>query len=194
VSASLLAAIAATAAAVISLLNVGLTAFFVGRQENKRWVREQLLNLVVEFNKAAHNYLRNAFETDWSVLTDEEQQNLGREEFLAANALAQTMLAFASPDTALAAETVMQTVQHVKFLSYDLVQAGKFEKWQPERGKAYWDCLEAIYRFTLAARSEMGLKPIAAPPGPARWTRAHGQPPTWRDLLQARLGAGPTGK
>jgi hypothetical protein len=63
-SAGLLSAVAATAAAIISLINVGLTAFFARRHDNEKWVRELLPDLVNKFNDASFRYERKVLDAD----------------------------------------------------------------------------------------------------------------------------------
>jgi hypothetical protein len=172
-SATLLSAIAATAAAVISLINIGLTAFLARRHDSEKWVRDLLPDLVVNFNDAAFKFERKVFETDWTTLNHAEQQDLGFDEYLEAAKLVRTMEAFASPRTARAAQEVLYSIDSIKFISWDLIKSNKFEIWHPKRRAAYWDYAEKAYAFMLAARSEMRLKPLDVPPGLARWREDH---------------------
>jgi hypothetical protein len=170
-SAELLSAIAATAAAAISLVNVGLTAFFARRHDSEKWLRDLLPDLVVKFNHAAFEFERKVFATDWSPLNHDERQNLGTDEYSEASKLLDTLEAFVSPETAEAAQDVLYSIDCIKSISYHLVESKEFETWHPQRRAAYWDYAEESYKFILAARSEMGLKPLAVPPGLAEWRK-----------------------
>jgi hypothetical protein len=79
------------------------------------------------------------------------------------------METFASPRTAEAAGNVLQAIEEIKQASYHLAASNEFETWAPLRRASYWDYAEAAHAFMLAARSEMGLKPLSVPPGLARW-------------------------
>lgn len=167
--ASLLAAIAACAAAVISSVNVALTAYFARRGDNEKWLRSQLPDIIVKFTNAAFRYEREVFETDWNTLDAEQQQELGMAEFVDAMQAVSTMESFVSPRTATAAMEVLNSVQSIKYVSHNLIQEGDFAIWHPVRRDSYWAYAEAQYAFTSAARAEIGLEPLAVPGGLQRW-------------------------
>ena len=93
----MLSAIAATAAAILSLINVGITARLARRQESEKWVRDLLPGLAVRFSDAAFRYERAVFETDWRTLTPDQRQELGMAEFREASELMNKMEVFVSP-------------------------------------------------------------------------------------------------
>lgn len=73
VTAQTLTAVAAVAAAVISLVNVGLTSIFSRRQAGVKWLRDLLPDVIVRFTDAAFRFERDVFESDWTKLTHEER-------------------------------------------------------------------------------------------------------------------------
>lgn len=160
-----LTAVAAMSAAVISLINVALTSFFVQRQASVRWVRELLPDVIMRFTEAAFHYEREVFETDWRKLTSEEQSHLGLDEFVKASALCDQLEAFASPKTIETARALLHSIEGIRSTSYEAIASGDFEVWHPKRRIRYWAYAEAHYAFIAAARGEMGLKPPPVPPG-----------------------------
>lgn len=163
-----LTAVAAVAAAIISLINVGLTAYFVRRQAGVGWRRELLPDLIVQFTDAAFRYEREIFEPDWAGLSHDQQANLGMDEYRETSALLDKLEAFANPDTIGAARDLMHSISSIRFASFRAVRAGDFAVWHPERRASYWKYAEAHYRFMVVARREMGLKPPPVPGGLAR--------------------------
>jgi hypothetical protein len=59
-----LTAIAAVSAAVISLVNIFLTALLAQRQEGRKWVRELLPELIGQFTDASFQLQRLILETN----------------------------------------------------------------------------------------------------------------------------------
>lgn len=163
-----LAAIAAVAAALISLANIFLTAFLAQRHEGRKWVRELLPELIGQFANAAFEFERLVFQTDWSELNEKQRDDLGMEEYRKAKSLQDKIETFASPATISATRDLLYSVDGIRFASYAALESGNFEIWHPERRKAYWAYAEAHYKFMVVARKEMGLKPPPMPPGLAR--------------------------
>jgi len=167
-----LTAIAAVAAAVISLLNIFLTAVFVRHQEGRKWIRELMPELIGQFADATFEFERIVFETDWTKLSEEEQAGLGMEEFRKANALMSKLGTFASPATISAAKNLLDSADVIRFASFDVLESGDFAIWHPVRRKSYWKYAEAHHKFMVVARKEMGLKPPPTPPGLVNYRKA----------------------
>lgn len=91
------------------------------------------------------------------------------EEYRNSSALADRIETFASPATISAAKDLLNSVEGIRFVSFNTRGSGDTTIWQPERRKAYWAYAEAHYKFMLVARKEMGLKPPPVPPGLARY-------------------------
>jgi hypothetical protein len=163
-----LTAIAAVAAALISLVNIFLTAFLVQRQEGRKWVRELLPELIGQFADSVFQFERLIFETDWSKLDEKQRSDLGIEEYRKAKTFQDRIETFASPDTISATQELLRSVDSIRFASFDALESGDFEIWHPKRRKAYWAYAESHYKFMVVARKEMGLKPPPLPPGLAR--------------------------
>ncbi len=164
-SASLLSAIAATAAVVVSLINVAITSRLARRQASETWVRDLLPDLAVRFSNAAFNYEREVFETDWRTLTQKEQEQLGSAAFREAMELMTKMEVFVSPKTANAAGEVLTAIEMIRGISFELVESDTFGVWETGRSGTYWAYAEKAHAFTSAVRSDMGLEPLALPPG-----------------------------
>jgi hypothetical protein len=164
-----LTAIAAVAAAAISLVNIYLTAFFAKRQEGQKWVRELMPELIGQFADAVFQDERIVFETNWAELSEEEQSVLGMEEFRKAMALYNRLATFASPATISAAKKLLDSVDAIRFASFDVLESGDFAIWHPKRRKCYWAYAEAHHEFMIAARKEMGLKAPPIPSGLANY-------------------------
>jgi hypothetical protein len=167
-----LTAIAAIAAAVISLMNIFLTAFFARHQEGRKWVRELMPELIGQFADAAFQHERIIFQTDWTELSEVEQSELGMEEFRKANALREKLETFANPATISAARNLLNSVDAIRFASFDALESGDFAIWHPRRRKCYWAFVEAQHKFMVVARKEMGLKSPPTPPGLVNYRKA----------------------
>jgi hypothetical protein len=172
VNAQTLTAVAAISAAIISLINVALTAIFAQHQAGVRWLRELLPGLIGEFADAAFRLEYVIFETDWTKLAENQQEELGREEFRKAVALRDKLETFASPETIAAAEELMSSIEAIRFASFNRIQAGDFDIWHPTRRSGYWAYAEAHHKFMKVARKEMGLKAPPVPPGLANQRKA----------------------
>lgn len=106
-----LAAIAASAAAVISLVNVAYQAYLEGRKENRKWLRDTLPEAVYRYSDAIFEMSREiVFKTEiWEALAPEERQRRGLEHF------AQAMQWGDRPD--------VEGLQAVKTLVHELAHA-----------------------------------------------------------------------
>ncbi|MBB6035217.1 hypothetical protein [Phytomonospora endophytica] len=155
--AQLLSAIAAACAAVISLVNVGISSRLVRRQDDTRWIRERLPQLVTAYAEAVFQFERKVFETDWTVLSAEEREKLGLDEGVKALGILAEFEVFASPETV--------DTAHAVFHAADLIRMTRREEPAAKRWDLYWAWAEAKQDFLTAARREMGLKAPSVPSG-----------------------------
>ncbi|MGN6681847.1 MAG: hypothetical protein ACTHKL_29135 [Streptosporangiaceae bacterium] len=162
-------------------MNVGLTARIARRQSNEKWVRDVLPDLAVRFAGAAHRFEVAVFEVDWLPLSDQERQDLGMDDAADDDALdlVQKMEVFASPETVKCAHEVIDAIDQIRFVSFDLIESKEYERGHPKLWHAYWEYREAAYAFNSAVRSEMGLKSAPLPIGLVRW-RKENVPPLGR--------------
>jgi hypothetical protein len=156
----MLAAIAAVAAAVLSVINVGLTARVSRRQDSTRWTRELLPDLVRELSQAYHEQYVALFNADWASLKGKAREERGMAEFRRVRELIQRLEVFAAPKTVRWAWQVTYELEGIRSYFLYHSQEGDDLKWS-----AYWDYAEANYQFLRAARREMSLKPPPIPPG-----------------------------
>lgn len=180
-------AVAAVAAVVISLVNVGLSAFLVRRQEGQKWVREQLPEMVRLFSDAAHRWEVKIFERDWTAIPSADRSDHGMEEAAEAFTLLGRLEVFAKPSTISAAREVLHAIEIIRFqYMTSPTQGGDAEKpWN-----LYWAYAEARHAFLTESRREMGLPDPPLPPGLAN-RRGTVRPVWWRRVLPA--GAGSSG-
>ncbi|WP_392967455.1 hypothetical protein [Streptomyces sp. LN245] len=180
-------AIAAVSAVVISLVNVGLSAFLVRRQEGQKWVREQLPDMVKLFTDAAHRWEVKTFEVDWAAIPSVDRSDHGMEEAAETFALMGRLEVFAKPTTISAAREVLHAIEDIRFHCLtSLPEGGNAEKpWN-----LYWAYAEARHAFLTESRREMGLSDPPLPPGLANRRRASARPVWWRRLLPMRAESG----
>jgi hypothetical protein len=138
-----LAAVAAVAAAAISLINVGITAYFAHRQESVKWIRQKLPELVREFTDAAFVSEREIFESDWRKFDDEQMHKIGVEAYRKARETLERLEVFANPRTISTANAVVASIEKIRVTSIYLLRRGEFEIWHDERRPTYWAYAEA---------------------------------------------------
>jgi hypothetical protein len=124
--------------------------------------------LIGQFADAVFQDERTVFETNWTELSKEQRSALGTEEFRKAMTLYNKLETFASPATISAAKDLLDSVDAIRFASFDVLESGDFAIWHPKRRKCYWAYAEA-HEFMIAARREMGLKAPPVPSGLANY-------------------------
>ncbi|WP_153547169.1 hypothetical protein [Streptomyces sp. RB17] len=166
-SAEQLSAVAAIAAAVISLVNVGLSSYLVRKQESQRWTREQLPDIVTKLADAAFRWEVKIFESDWSQIPESDRDDFGMEEATEAMSLVSKMEVFAAPDTISSAHNMLDSIDAIRLHTLqNPPQSGD----SPEKPwSLYWKWREAQHSFLSASRKEMGLKPPPIPIGLRRY-------------------------
>ncbi|WP_448059186.1 hypothetical protein [Cellulomonas hominis] len=160
----MVAAVAACAAALISVLNVGVTARLSRAQESTRWTRELLPELVRELTDALHGYYMRVFYADWHAVPEAERGTYGLEEFKRCSELVGRLQVFADPRTIERAYDAVNRADAIRMYMAARVRSDD----DPQRWALYWDYAEASHRFLAAARREMGLGKPPTPPGLAR--------------------------
>jgi len=181
-SAQQVSAVAALAAVVISLVNVGLSSLLVHRQESRKWRREQLPDLVEKLADAAFCWEVKIFESDWNFIPQADREAFGMDEARVAMALVNRLEVFAAPETISTAHTMLYAIDHIRMhnLMIDTTESGGDS---PKPWNLYWDWAEAHYAFLRASRREMGLKPPPVPRGLSHYReRSKKQPDRAGDL------------
>ena len=170
-NAETVAAVAAVAAAVVSALNIAATRRLAQSMESTKWTRQLMPDLVQELKQARHDQYMAYFEADWSACSDEEASDLGMKEFRRGSEAQERLEVFASPATISAARQVSYELTAIRsyFLNHrEAAQsADALSRPHEDRGKwhHYWRYAESSHAFLNAARKEMGLRPVAVPPG-----------------------------
>lgn len=159
---ALLSAVAAVAAAAISLLNIGFTARLSQKQDSRKWTRDLLPEVVMELNKAFHEEYMTLFESDRSGMTSKDKEMVGMTELRHTRGLVERLEVFATPRTIRAAKDVRNALVSMRYL---LMNGKKAAGGSPEQWAAYWKYAEANHLFLNAARREMGLRSAPVPPG-----------------------------
>jgi hypothetical protein len=162
-TAQLVSAIAAVAAAIVSLVNVGLSSILVRRQDSQRWKREQLPDLVEKLADAAFQWERKIFESDWRLIPEADRTDFGMDEAREAMQFESRLEVFAAPRTISTAREMLHAVDAIRMhnLKNPVEPDGEYQRpWN-----LYWEWSEARYAFLKASRREMGLKPPPVPPG-----------------------------
>ena len=170
-SAETVAACAAVAAAVVSVINIEATRRLSKSMESTKWTRELLPELVRELDQAQFDQYMAYFDADWSACSDDEAPDIGMPEFRRASDARDRLEVFATPATILAARQVSHELGAMRF--YFLKQRDESDasritdRPHEDRGRwhHYWRYAEANHEFLDAARKEMGLKPVPVPPG-----------------------------
>ena len=160
-----LAALAATGSTVVGLINIGATARLARRQEGTKWTREQLPQLVYDLENAFHACYMALFEADWAAIEDSQREEHGFSEFSAVFELTQRLVTVASPQVNSLAQTVEHRLDAMRFFFLQRPLA----EHQKGRWPFYWAYVEANHAFVNAARRNMGLRPLATPPGLERY-------------------------
>jgi hypothetical protein len=161
INASDVAAAAAVAAAVVSLINVGYTSYLSRKKEYSAWAREMLPELITRFKDAAARYDAATRDVDWENV--DPSVFPGQPEFRDMMEIRDSLEVFASQRTVDAAyELIVRT---------DFLRIGRAENSNAAADPPQWDMesAEKFYRlayenFLRAARSEMGLRPITTSP------------------------------
>lgn len=166
-SAQLVSAIAAVAAVIISLVNVGISSILVRRQDSQRWRREQLPDLVEKLADSAFQWERKIFESDWRLIPEVDRTGFGMDEAGEAMQLVGRLEVFAAPRTISTAREMLHAVDAIRMHNLDNPAKPDGEYQRP--WKLYWEWCEARYAFLKASRREMGLKPPPVPPGLSRY-------------------------
>ncbi|WP_262705600.1 MULTISPECIES: hypothetical protein [Streptomyces] len=154
-----LTAWAAVAAVVISLVNVGLSARLVRRQESTQWIRGHLPELIAGFNDATHRFMVKVHRGDWDGVAPEARSSHGMDEAREALAYLSKLQVFAGPATILAAHKTFDAVDAIRMHHLSVLEAGGRVDQDWSR---YWSYAQANHAFMTASRREMGLKPPPA--------------------------------
>lgn len=159
-------AVAAVAAVIISLVNVGLSSILVRRQDSQRWKREQLPDLVAKLADAVFQWEVKIFESDWKLISEADQIDFGMDEAREAMQLVSKLEVFAEPKTISTARKMLNAVDTIRM--HNLRNPVKPDEEYQRPWDLYWEWSEARYAFLKASRREMGLKPPPVPLGLSR--------------------------
>ncbi|MFG3300350.1 hypothetical protein [Micromonospora chersina] len=163
-----LAAVAACAAAALSLINVGYQAYLSNKNEARKWQRDKLPDIIRAFSGSNHKLNAMTFfqAEKWRTSRGEKEVAL-MAEYGTSRELLDGLEVTASSKVATAAQKVTSSItagiDYLRFYvdtpEYDLSR---------ER-ELYWEYAEASYAFLCASRKELGLGPLPPPPGLLRW-------------------------
>jgi len=175
-SSSQLSAYAAVAAVIISLVNVGLSAHLVRRQDSQRWIREHLPELMAGFDRTVHDFYRQIFAEAWDAVPADRRPRHGLDQAREAMAYLAKLKVFASPNTIIAAHKSFDAVDAIRMHYLAMFEEGHDQVETP--WNLYWAYARAHHIFLTESRREMGLQPPptfrseVAPPRRSPWATA----------------------
>ncbi|MFF4484544.1 hypothetical protein ACH4TQ_49325 [Streptomyces sp. NPDC021218] len=158
-SSSHLTAYAAVAAVVVSLVNVGLSAHLLRRQDSQRWIREHLPELIAGFDRTVHGFYRQVFAEAWDAVPLERRSRHGMDQAREAMAYLDKLKVFARPSTIIAARNSFDAVDAIRMHYLAMFEEGDDQVEIP--WDLYWAYVQAHHIFLTESRREMGLQ---APP------------------------------
>jgi hypothetical protein len=163
-----LAAIAACAAAALSLVNVGYQAYLSNRNEARKWQRDKLPDIVRSFSGSNHKLnVITFFQVEKWRTSKKSQESALKPEYEYSMELLDALEITGSPDVVKAAREVSQSIT----LGIDYM---RFKSDSPDYDKTkerelYWQYAAASHTFICASRKHLGLDPVPPPPGLLRW-------------------------
>jgi hypothetical protein len=163
------AAVAACAAAGLSLVNVGYQAYLANRNESAKWRRDKLPETIRSFGNALSRMTgKVAFKDQFGEPAPANIHKLIEDDFARANVELDTLEIIGSQRLVEAARAVLHAATDIiDYLGHHPHGAPNHSREQERI--AYWDYVELNHAFLCAARREIGLDPLLPSPGLIAW-------------------------